>query len=107
VTRSHDGVEIFNHSVKIRGGVDKVPFGDIDALLRPEDLTVSVAPHGLGVIQHRSFLGATTRLGIGISGFNVKVDVPSTQASNFELGTRVELSVCASDVLVTERQPIS
>jgi putative spermidine/putrescine transport system ATP-binding protein len=107
VTRTHDGVEIFNHSVKIRGGVDKVPFGDIDALLRPEDLTVRVAPNGLGVIQHRSFLGATTRLGIGMSGFNVKVDVASTHASDFELGTRVELSVCASDVLVTERQTVS
>ena len=39
----------------------------LDALLRPEDVDVVVAPTGLGIITHKSFLGATTRLEVGIA----------------------------------------
>ena len=60
--------------------------GPFDALLRPEDVDVVVAPTGLGVITHKSFLGATTRLEIGIAGATVKADVISSAADDFELG---------------------
>jgi putative spermidine/putrescine transport system ATP-binding protein len=104
VTRSKGGVELFGTSAKIRG--EGVPLGgsDIDALLRPEDVSVKLATDGLGVVNHRSFLGATTRLGVGIGGVSVKVDVKSSDAEHFELGTRVNLSLSSRDVLVTERK---
>ena len=58
----------------------------------------------IGVVNHRSLLGATTRLGVGIDGVSVKVDVRSSDAELFELGTRVSLSLSSRDVLVTERK---
>ena len=102
--RSGDHVTLFGRDVKIRGAV---PTGveSLDALLRPEDVDVVVAPGGLGIITHKSFRGATTRLEVGIGGANVKADVLSSGADVFELGTRVDLVASARDVLVTESQP--
>jgi putative spermidine/putrescine transport system ATP-binding protein len=107
ITRHGEQVEVLGREVPIRGDLTSVPSGDLDALLRPEDLDVQINPHGLGVITHRSFLGATTRVGVGIAGANLRVDVRSSQADELELGTRVDVSVNARDVLVTTRQPTS
>jgi putative spermidine/putrescine transport system ATP-binding protein len=104
VTRTGDSVHLFGRDVKIRGDVPTND-GPLDALLRPEDVDVTVAPTGLGIITHKSFLGATTRLEIGIAGATVKADVMSSAADDFDLGTRVDLSANARDVLVTEAQP--
>jgi putative spermidine/putrescine transport system ATP-binding protein len=104
VTRSKDGVELFGARAKIRGDVESLVGSDIDALLRPEDISAKVASDGLGIVNHRSFLGATTRLGVGIGGVSVKVDVRSSDAELFELGARVDLSLSSRDVLVTERK---
>jgi putative spermidine/putrescine transport system ATP-binding protein len=101
VVRTGDHVALFGRDVKIRGPVPE-DAASLDALLRPEDVDVVVAPSGLGIITHKSFLGATTRLEVGIGGANVKVDVLSSAAEVFELGTRVDLVANARDVLVTE-----
>jgi putative spermidine/putrescine transport system ATP-binding protein len=105
--RHGDHVEVLGNEVKIRGDLAAVPAGDLHALLRPEDLTIVVNPTGLGVVTHRSFLGSTTRVGVGIAGTNVRVDVRSSDADDLELGTRVDVSVSARDVLVTTPQPAS
>lgn len=104
VVRSGDHVTLFGRDVQIRG---EVPTGveSLDALLRPEDVDVIVAPSGLGIITHKSFRGATTRLEVGIGGANVKADILSSGADVFELGTRVDLIANARDVLVTESRP--
>ncbi len=106
VARIDDSVELFGRKVKIRGDDFRLDLAAMDALLRPEDVDVAVAPDGLGVVVHRSFLGATTRLEIGIGGETVKADVLSSAADAFELGTRVRLGVNAPDVLVTEQRPV-
>jgi putative spermidine/putrescine transport system ATP-binding protein len=80
-SRSPDTVitsRCLGRDVPIRGDLAAVPAGDLEALLRPEDLDVTVNPNGLGVITHRSFLGATTRVGVGIAGANLRVDVRSS-----------------------------
>ncbi len=105
--RRGDQVDVLGREVKIRGDLNAVPAGDLEALLRPEDLSVSVNPAGLGVVIHRSFLGSTTRVAVGIAGSNVKIDVRSSDADELELGTRVDVSVSARDVLVTTPQPAS
>jgi putative spermidine/putrescine transport system ATP-binding protein len=105
VTRRGDHVEVLGREVPIRGDLNAVPTGDLEALLRPEDLEVTINPNGLGVITHRSFLGATTRVGVGIAGANLRVDVRSSEADELELGTRVDVSVSARDVLVTTPLP--
>jgi putative spermidine/putrescine transport system ATP-binding protein len=104
VARNGDCVEIFGQAVKIRGDVASLPSGPLDALLRPEDVEIREAPNGLGVVTHRSFLGASTRMEVGIGGSTVKVDVRSSDADGFEIGLRVDLSVSARDVLVTSQR---
>jgi putative spermidine/putrescine transport system ATP-binding protein len=104
VTRLKDGVQLFGARAKIRGDVESLAGSDIDALLRPEDVSAKVASDGLGIVNHRSFLGATTRLGVELGGVSVKVDVRSSDAELFELGTRVDLALSSRDVLVTERK---
>jgi putative spermidine/putrescine transport system ATP-binding protein len=104
VTRSGDSVHIFGRDVKIRGTAPATE-GPYDALLRPEDVDLLVNPTGLGIVTHKSFLGATTRLEVGVGGATVKADVMSSAADVFDLGTRVDLDVNARDVLVTEARP--
>ncbi len=105
--RHGDQVEVLGRDVPIRGGVATVPTGELEALLRPEDLDVTPNPNGLGIVNHRSFLGALTRVGVGLGGSTVRVDVRSSQADDLVLGTRVDVSVTARDVLVTTPQPTS
>jgi len=104
VTRRADEVELFGRSVAIRGLAPNLEAGPIDALLRPEDVNVRADEQGAGVVQHRSFLGAATRLEVGFADVVVKTDVRSSEADNFELGTCVSLEVGAYDVLVTPRR---
>jgi putative spermidine/putrescine transport system ATP-binding protein len=105
VIRRGDHVEVLGREVLIRGDRNAVPAGELEALLRPEDFHVTVNPNGLGVVTHRSFLGATTRVGVGFAGTNLRVDVRSSEAGELELGTRVDVSVSARDVLVTTPLP--
>jgi putative spermidine/putrescine transport system ATP-binding protein len=104
VVRTGDTVSLFGRDVTIRGAA---PEGaqSLDALLRPEDVDVVVNPTGLGIITHKSFLGATTRLEVGIGGAAVKADILSSGADVFELGTRVDLVANARDVLVSASRP--
>jgi putative spermidine/putrescine transport system ATP-binding protein len=106
-TRSGDYVEVLDQRVKIRGDVAEVPAGPLDVLLRPEDLDVTASAQGLGLVVHRSFFGATSRLQVGIGGVTVKVDVRSSGTSDVDVGTRVDLSVISADVLVTSQRPAS
>lgn len=107
VERDRTGVSFLGQTARIRGGDVAVPEGPLDALLRPEDVIATAASDGLGVVLHRSFLGASTRLEVGIGGSTIKVDVRSADSEHFELGTRVELALSARDVLVTERRPVA
>ena len=104
VTRHADQVELFSKAVAIRGDAPDAHVGALDALLRPEDVSVRVVESGAGVVQHRSFLGATSRLEIGFADVVIKTDVRSSDADLYELGTRVTLDLAAHDVLVTPRR---
>ncbi len=102
VERSHGSVLVFAREVAIRG---EAPAGvALDALLRPEDVSARVDEAGPGVVQNRVFLGASTRLEVGLADVVVKTDVRSIESDRFEIGTRVTLDVVAHDVLVTPRR---
>jgi len=103
VTRQGDQVELFSRAVAIRGDAPATAV-PLDALLRPEDVSVRVDESGEGVVQHRSFLGATSRLEIGFADVVIKTDVRSNDAALYDLGTRVSLELAAHDVLVTPRR---
>jgi putative spermidine/putrescine transport system ATP-binding protein len=78
--------------------------GPVDALIRPENLTVEVIEGGNGIVTHRTFLGSVTRVGVLLSqDTEVSVDVPSTTAAAMVPGTAVQVAVPPAPVLVAPR----
>jgi putative spermidine/putrescine transport system ATP-binding protein len=83
------------------GGPDS---GPVDALVRPENLTVKAAAGGNGIVTNRTFLGAVTRVAVRLSGdTEVSVDVSSTVALEMAPGTAVEVGLPTTPVLITPR----
>jgi putative spermidine/putrescine transport system ATP-binding protein len=80
--------------------------GPVDVLVRPEGLTVAAADGGNGIVTGRTFLGATTRVAVLLSGdTEVRVDVASTAAAGMTPGTAVQVGLPAAPVLVAPREP--
>jgi putative spermidine/putrescine transport system ATP-binding protein len=79
--------------------------GPVDALVRPENLTVAAAEGGNGIVTGRTFLGAVTRVAVRLSGdTEVAVDVSSAAAADMAPGTAVQVGVPAAPVLVAPRE---
>jgi putative spermidine/putrescine transport system ATP-binding protein len=79
--------------------------GRVDALVRPENLTVAAAEGGNGIVTHRTFLGAVTRVAVRLSGdVEVSVDVSSGAALEMSPGTAVQVGLPAAPVLVAARE---
>ena len=78
--------------------------GLVDALVRPEDLTVTAAEDGNGIVAGRTFLGAVSRVEVLLSGeLAVSVDVASAAALAMAPGTAVQVSLPGTPVLVAAR----
>ena len=78
--------------------------GAVDALVRPENLTVTAAEAGNGIVASRTFLGAITRVAVLLSGdTEVAVDVASTTAAAMTPGTAVQVAIPPAPVLVAPR----
>jgi putative spermidine/putrescine transport system ATP-binding protein len=78
--------------------------GPADALVRPENLTVTPAEDGNGIVTHRTFLGAVTRVAVRLSGdTEVAVDVSSAVALEMTPGTAVQVGLPVAPVLVAAR----
>ena len=70
-------------------------------LVRPENLTVAPAEGGNGIVFLRTFLGATSRITVLLSGdLQVLVDVPSTHAAAMTPGASVQVGIPSDPVLV-------
>jgi putative spermidine/putrescine transport system ATP-binding protein len=79
--------------------------GRVDALVRPENLTVAAAEGGNGIVTNRTFLGAVTRVAVRLSGdVEVSVDVSSGAALEMSPGTAVQVGLPAAPVLVAARE---
>jgi putative spermidine/putrescine transport system ATP-binding protein len=75
--------------------------GPVTALVRPENLTVAPAEAGNGIVFLRTFLGATSRLTVLLSGdLQVLVDVPSIHAAAMTPGASVAVGLPSEPVLV-------
>jgi putative spermidine/putrescine transport system ATP-binding protein len=80
--------------------------GPVDALVRPENLTVAAAEGGNGIVTGRTFLGAVTRVAVRLSGdTEVVVDVSSAAAAAMAPGTAVRVRIPPVPVLVAARSP--
>jgi putative spermidine/putrescine transport system ATP-binding protein len=79
--------------------------GAVDALVRPENLTVVPSETGDGIVTVRTFLGAVTRLKVRLSGdTEVVVDVSTATASEMTPGTAVQVGLPQAPVLVAARE---
>jgi putative spermidine/putrescine transport system ATP-binding protein len=79
--------------------------GPVDALIRPENLTVEALEGGNGIVTHRTFLGAVSRVAVRLSGdTEVSVDVSSTIALEMTPGTAVQVGLPTAPVLVAARE---
>ncbi len=75
--------------------------GPVDVLVRPENLTVTPAEDGNGIVSSRTFLGSITRIAVLLSGdTEVRVDVPSTTTGAMTPGTAVQVTIPPVPVLV-------
>ena len=79
--------------------------GPVDALIRPENLTVAAAEGGNGIVTHRTFLGAVSRVAVRLSGdTEVVVDIPSSVALGMAPGIAVQVGLPGTPVLVAARE---
>ncbi len=101
VTREGDEVLVLGQRCKVRGGAPSA--GELDALLRPEDLALVADRDAKAFVTHKSFLGAATRVSVQVGEITVRADVRSDVAAELELGDHVSVAVSARDVLVAER----
>ena len=75
--------------------------GPVAVLVRPENLTVAPAEGGNGIVFLRTFLGATSRITVLLSGdLQVLVDVPSTHAAAMTPGASVQVGIPSDPVLI-------
>ena len=102
VERVKDSVVVFGQQIQARSG-NQASGGPVDALLRPEEVSIEVDPTGPGFVTAKNFLGATTRLSVQVGEIVVLVDVRSDLAADMDFGTHVRPSVLARDVLVAPR----
>jgi putative spermidine/putrescine transport system ATP-binding protein len=78
---------------------------DVDVLVRPEGLRLSLREHGEGIVTGKTFLGSVTRLSVLINQHtSVLVDHPSIEASDIATGTAVHIEIAAESVLVADRR---
>jgi putative spermidine/putrescine transport system ATP-binding protein len=97
-------VTVLGTAVPVQDG-DGPSSGPVDVLVRPEGLTVGLAADGNGIVSNRTFLGASSRLAVLLSGdTEVQVDVPSTVAAAMVPGTAVRVTLPPAPVLVAARQ---
>jgi len=75
--------------------------GAVNALIRPENLTITPAENGNGIVFLRTFLGAVSRITVLLSGdLQVLVDIPSTTAAAMVPGASVAVGIPSSAVHV-------
>ncbi|HEX4255664.1 MAG TPA: ABC transporter ATP-binding protein [Streptosporangiaceae bacterium] len=95
-------VRVLDSVLPIKGDC---PDGPLDVLLRPEELRITAAPGGNGIVTIATFLGSITRVHALLSGdVSVQVDVPSAESAALAPGTSVQVSVAEAEVLVTGRR---
>jgi putative spermidine/putrescine transport system ATP-binding protein len=102
--QSSSDVSALGSVVPVHGETAVGLSGEVDVLVRPEGLEITVQAAGNGIVTHKTFLGSVTRVSVLLSGdVSVKVDQPSTVAAAMSPGTSVQVSLPAVPVIVAER----
>jgi putative spermidine/putrescine transport system ATP-binding protein len=94
-----ESVTVLGTTVPVKAGGPTS--GAVNALIRPENLTIAAAEGGNGIVFLRTFLGATSRITVLLSGdLQVLVDIPSTTAAAMVPGASVVVGVPSTAVHV-------
>ncbi|HTW00013.1 MAG TPA: ABC transporter ATP-binding protein [Streptosporangiaceae bacterium] len=101
-----DAVAALGAVVPVHGETARGLSGEVDVLVRPEALHLTVESGGNGIVTLQTFLGSVTRVSVRLSGdVTVKVDRPSIEAATLQPGSSVQVSLPeAAPVLVDERR---
>ena len=94
-----ESVTVLGTTVPVKAGGPTS--GAVNALIRPENLTIAAAEGGNGIVFLRTFLGATSRITVLLSGdLQVLIDIPSTTAGAMVPGASVAVGVPSTAVHV-------
>ncbi|MGV9267652.1 ABC transporter ATP-binding protein [Kitasatospora sp. NPDC003701] len=101
-TRTADGVEVLGRRHPVDGVAPAD--GELEVLVRPENVSLSPAADGPALVVAASFLGAVTRLTVRLDdGTEVKADLPTEAAAALPIGSRAGLGLPERPVLVDRR----
>ncbi|MFE6055355.1 ABC transporter ATP-binding protein [Kitasatospora sp. NPDC056446] len=101
-TRTADGVEVLGRRHAVDGEIPAD--GELQVLVRPENVSLTPAENGPALVVSASFLGAVTRLTVRLDdGTEVKADLPTEAVAALPAGSRAELTLPERPVLVDRR----
>ncbi|MEV7783688.1 ABC transporter ATP-binding protein [Kitasatospora sp. NPDC088351] len=101
-TRTADGVEVLGRRHAVDGTAPAE--GELEVLVRPENVSLAPAGDGPALVVSASFLGAVTRLTVRLAdGTEVKADLPTEAAATLPIGSRAALTLPERPVLVDRR----
>lgn len=100
--RSGDSVVLFGRPFAVDG---TLPYdGELDVLVRPENVGLTPSATGPALVVSASFLGSVTRLTVRLAdGTEVKADLPTEAAAVLPIGSNAELTLPDRPVLVDRR----
>jgi putative spermidine/putrescine transport system ATP-binding protein len=95
-------VQVLGQRLSVLNADGRGPGTAVDALLRPEAVTIVPDPAGAGEVTQRTFLGASVRLEVLLDdGQRVLVEASSHDAGA-SVGTRVGLRILTDSVVVSD-----
>lgn len=106
-------VRVLGRSLAIAAGSDEIAVGHkANALIRPESVALDPASAGgegaLGSVKNRSFLGPVTRIEVVLEdGHQLLVDLPSTIARNFEVGSNVIARAMTNEAVIHNQKQLA
>ncbi|KQV03324.1 MULTISPECIES: ABC transporter ATP-binding protein [unclassified Kitasatospora] len=100
--RSGDSVVLLGRPFAVDG---TLPYdGELDVLVRPENVGLTASATGPALVVSASFLGSVTRLTVRLAdGTEVKADLPTEAAAALPIGSNAELTLPDRPVLVDRR----
>ncbi|MGA5819446.1 ABC transporter ATP-binding protein [Kitasatospora sp. NPDC094028] len=100
--RTSEGVEVLGRRHAVDGEIPAD--GELQVLVRPENVLLAPSENGPALVVNASFLGAVTRLTVRLDdGTEVKADLPTEATAALPVGSRAELTLPQRPVLVDRR----
>jgi putative spermidine/putrescine transport system ATP-binding protein len=100
--RAGQGVEVLGRLFPVDGAIPAD--GELQVLVRPENVLLTPVIDGPARVVGASFLGAVTRITVRLAdGTEVKCDLPTEAAASLPIGSTADLALPARPVLVDRR----